>query len=211
MSHMCMFIGPSDPVHCFSFYREQVLSATTQNRIGVHMNVGENVSMQNIIPIQFSTPLYVSFICLHRSTHTYASFVCSHLLIHALLFGSSRELFCGLVVCSLYFLGCLVYIYFLHFTFIFFLSPLSAVLFFVYHLLSNPYILYMFFFFFPVQIQQRETERRYVQRCFDQHGCTSPQQNSTAGLWQWKYSSYCVISIDDNHYTFTTHLITWYQ
>ena len=35
--------GPSDPVLCFSFYRDQVLSATAANRIGVHSSVSENV------------------------------------------------------------------------------------------------------------------------------------------------------------------------
>ena len=35
--------GPSDPVHCFGFYRDQLLSATAANKIGVHSSVGENV------------------------------------------------------------------------------------------------------------------------------------------------------------------------
>ncbi|KAK7504154.1 hypothetical protein BaRGS_00004458, partial [Batillaria attramentaria] len=40
--------GPSDPVHCFSFYRDQVLSATTANRIGVHSMVGENATFTSV-------------------------------------------------------------------------------------------------------------------------------------------------------------------
>ncbi|KAL8618351.1 hypothetical protein ACOMHN_047423 [Nucella lapillus] len=45
---ICPLKGPSDPVHCFSFYREQVLSATTANRIGVHSSVSEHAHFSSV-------------------------------------------------------------------------------------------------------------------------------------------------------------------
>ncbi|XP_076442450.1 WD repeat-containing protein 81-like [Babylonia areolata] len=45
---ICPLKGPSDPVHCFSFYREQVLSATTANRIGVHSSVSDHAQFSSV-------------------------------------------------------------------------------------------------------------------------------------------------------------------
>ena len=38
-----MFAGPTEPVHCICFYRNQILSATTGNKIGLHTSVDEMV------------------------------------------------------------------------------------------------------------------------------------------------------------------------
>ena len=32
-------LGQSEPVHCFSFYKDEIISATTANKIGVHSGV----------------------------------------------------------------------------------------------------------------------------------------------------------------------------
>ncbi|XP_048259803.1 WD repeat-containing protein 81-like [Haliotis rufescens] len=41
---LCALKGPSEPVHCVCFYKNQVLSATTANRIGVHTSVDDSAS-----------------------------------------------------------------------------------------------------------------------------------------------------------------------
>ncbi|ESO90187.1 hypothetical protein LOTGIDRAFT_233981 [Lottia gigantea] len=44
---LCNLKGPTEPVHCICFYRNQVLSATTANRIGLHTTIEENSSFSS--------------------------------------------------------------------------------------------------------------------------------------------------------------------
>lgn len=40
----CILKGHTEPAHCFTFFRDQVISATTGNRIGVHSSVDAQAS-----------------------------------------------------------------------------------------------------------------------------------------------------------------------
>ena len=42
--------GHTEPVHCVSFYRHQIVSATTSNKIGVHTSVDPQVFFIDNIP-----------------------------------------------------------------------------------------------------------------------------------------------------------------
>ncbi|XP_041353185.1 WD repeat-containing protein 81-like [Gigantopelta aegis] len=46
-SLICVLKGPTEPVHCVCFYRNQVLSATTGNKIGLHTSVDEMASFSS--------------------------------------------------------------------------------------------------------------------------------------------------------------------
>ncbi|CAH1791760.1 unnamed protein product [Owenia fusiformis] len=44
---VCHFRGHSEPAHCFSFYRNEIISATTGNRIGVHTSLDGQASFSS--------------------------------------------------------------------------------------------------------------------------------------------------------------------
>jgi len=43
----CHLRGPIEPVHCFNFYRNEMISATTANRIGVHTGITSQASFSS--------------------------------------------------------------------------------------------------------------------------------------------------------------------
>ncbi|XP_064623672.1 WD repeat-containing protein 81-like [Lineus longissimus] len=44
---ICNFKGQTEPVHCFSFYKNEIISATTGNRVGVYTSVNSQASFSS--------------------------------------------------------------------------------------------------------------------------------------------------------------------
>lgn len=44
---LCLFRGPTEPVHLISLYGDEVITGTTANRIGVHTSVSQTASFSS--------------------------------------------------------------------------------------------------------------------------------------------------------------------
>lgn len=55
---MYYYLGHTEPAHCFTFFRDQVISATTGNRIAVHSSVDAQVD-QFVLMLNMYNVLYM--------------------------------------------------------------------------------------------------------------------------------------------------------